>query len=48
MGEAYGSIDVDIASELVCPQYTQSKIQDVTENKYNKLKQMTGKTNTIN
>uniref|UniRef100_UPI00358E4927 uncharacterized protein isoform X4 n=1 Tax=Myxine glutinosa TaxID=7769 RepID=UPI00358E4927 len=42
-GEVDGSVDPDVASELVCRMYGQSKTRDVNEARYNKLMQMTGK-----
>lgn len=47
MGEAHGSVDLDITSEFVCRMYAQSKTRDVNEARYNKLMQMTGKVDEV-
>uniref|UniRef100_UPI00358F2F11 uncharacterized protein isoform X3 n=1 Tax=Myxine glutinosa TaxID=7769 RepID=UPI00358F2F11 len=46
-GEVDGSVDPDVASELVCRMYGQSKTRDVNEARYNKLMQMTGKVDQV-
>lgn len=47
MGEAHGTVDMDVASEFVCRMYAESKTRDVNEARYNKLMQMTGKVDEV-
>ncbi|KAG1671521.1 Microtubule-associated tumor suppressor 1 [Nymphon striatum] len=43
MGDVHGSVDFDVASDLVCYMYAQSKTKDVDEARYNRLMQVSGK-----
>lgn len=43
LGDIHGKVDFDVASDLVCCMYAQSKCRDVDEARYSKLMQMTGK-----
>ncbi|KAG1684928.1 hypothetical protein GQR58_009264 [Nymphon striatum] len=43
MGDVHGSVDFDVASDLVCHMYAQSKTKDVDEARYNRLMQVSRK-----
>ncbi|KAG1704020.1 Calcitonin receptor [Nymphon striatum] len=47
MGDVHGSVDFDVASDLVCYMYAQSKTKDVDEARYNRLIQVSGKVDQI-
>ena len=47
MGDVHGSVDLDVASELVCHMYAQSKTKDVDEARYNRLMQVSGKVDQV-
>ena len=47
LGEVHGNVDLDAASEFVCRMYAQNKTRDVSEARYNKLMQMTGKVDQV-
>ena len=47
MGDVHGSVDLDVASELVCHMYAQSETKDVDEARYNRLMQVSGKVDQV-
>ncbi|KAG1676316.1 hypothetical protein GQR58_014353 [Nymphon striatum] len=48
MGDVHGSVDFDVASDLVCHMYAQSKTKDVDEARYNRLMQVSRKVDKVN
>jgi hypothetical protein len=47
MGEVDGDVDIEVASELVCLMYGQTKTRAVDEACYSKLMQMTDKVDQV-